>query len=606
MESNCPHCDAPKVNPEKQMKCFECDKEFEQPLVSAAEALLSSRKTSFDEKSAYCEVVDNSVQADSSNVKIMMEHSNSLITRMIFGDDGCGMNEKILHSCLALGTSSRYNKRDSIGRFGVGLKLGAIHECRRIMIWSKPKDGIWNYVYLDLDEVSSGMMTSLPRPIPQKPPEEYADLAGKESGTLMIWEKYDAQKQTLSALRKIVPHTLGRTYRYFIWNKGSDGKPIANRTNPLKIYFNGELVKAHDPLYHTTSLTRFPNDLKSELYKPMKFPWVVNKVGLNSDQENIPDDSEVRIKFSLLPEKWRLQKTVSAQSSMMKDRYVNEDSRGFSIIRNNREVWFGIIPANHFNAGATEKPKWARWADLDRWWAAEISFEALLDDAFDVQNIKDGAIPTEEIRELIKSLLIPSRKSAIEEVKRVMNETQDKLEQLEIKEEEERKHSQAEKIVSQTPSAEPQLNKGKDWEEGLNEENKKRDLWAGKEQEAKIKGMFDEIDFQFIEKRHDSSKFFETSHFGGKALIEYNMNHPFFKELSRIKKQLVDPDSTKSDKRIAMELTLFIDLLIASYARSESNFSDDQKMTAQQFIDYLRNNWGQYLNSHMLSWQDKS
>jgi hypothetical protein len=52
-----------------------------------------------------------------------------------------------------MGWSSRYNDRTGIGRFGVGMTLGAIHECRRVEVYSQFIGGEWLYTYLDLDEI---------------------------------------------------------------------------------------------------------------------------------------------------------------------------------------------------------------------------------------------------------------------------------------------------------------------------------------------------------------------------------------------------------------------------------------------------------------------
>ena len=123
------------------------------PLVNAATAILSMRSSSFDELSAYGEVVDNSIQAEAKNVKIKFDTTNRDIRKLAFGDDGIGMDAETLSKCLSLGWSSRYNDREGIGRFGVGMKLGAIHQCKRVEVWSKQDDAGWLYTYIDLEEI---------------------------------------------------------------------------------------------------------------------------------------------------------------------------------------------------------------------------------------------------------------------------------------------------------------------------------------------------------------------------------------------------------------------------------------------------------------------
>src|SRR5262249_1143838 len=134
------------------------DQQVEVPLVESGTALDSMRNSDFDVCSAYGEEVDNSLQADATHVKIHMSYrpkspgkGHEAIERIAFGDDGYGMDEQVLHRCLQLGYSTRFNDRSGIGRFGVGATLAAINQCKRVEIYSKPPGGRWLYTYFDLD-----------------------------------------------------------------------------------------------------------------------------------------------------------------------------------------------------------------------------------------------------------------------------------------------------------------------------------------------------------------------------------------------------------------------------------------------------------------------
>ena len=110
--------------------------------VDEARAIDSLRKSDFDAVSAYCEVIDNSIQADSKNINVMfvtqpVSSGYYKINNVIFGDDGIGMDFDTLYRCLKLGWSSRFNSQKGIGRFGVGMTLAAIHECKRVEVYSK-------------------------------------------------------------------------------------------------------------------------------------------------------------------------------------------------------------------------------------------------------------------------------------------------------------------------------------------------------------------------------------------------------------------------------------------------------------------------------------
>ena len=94
-------------------------------------ALESLRNSDFDAISAYGEVIDNSIQAGAKNIKIRLSTESvragyEQIKSITFGDDGIGMDAGTLHRCLQVGYSSRFNNRDGIGRFGVGMTLAAV------------------------------------------------------------------------------------------------------------------------------------------------------------------------------------------------------------------------------------------------------------------------------------------------------------------------------------------------------------------------------------------------------------------------------------------------------------------------------------------------
>src|SRR5690606_19211656 len=147
----------------------------------------------------YGEVIDNSIQAKATDIRIQFFENNNRktnkskhIEKILFADNGYGMDIYSLHRCLKLGHSSRYNDRSGIGRFGVGMTLGAIHECRRIEVYSKSEGGNWHYTYLDLDEIKEGSLKYIPLPILKKPETDFIDYISN-SGTLVIWSKYDKQ-----------------------------------------------------------------------------------------------------------------------------------------------------------------------------------------------------------------------------------------------------------------------------------------------------------------------------------------------------------------------------------------------------------------------------
>ena len=220
-------------------------------LVESGAALDSMRNSDFDVYSAYGEVVDNSIQANAKNIKILMTYTpktpgkrNEPVETVAFGDDGDGMTSEILHRCLQLGYSSRRNDRTGIGRFGVGATLAAINQCKRVDIYSKVVGKAWLYTCFDLDEITARRMTGIPAPIEKQPPHDFAKLVGVESGTLVVWSKYDRQHDDASVILAEFMVWAGRTYRKFI----SAGVTLS---------LNGEVIHSIDPLYLDLATTKF-------------------------------------------------------------------------------------------------------------------------------------------------------------------------------------------------------------------------------------------------------------------------------------------------------------------------------------------------------------
>ena len=168
-----------------------------QGFIEQGTALESMRASDFDCYSAYGEVIDNSIQANATQIRIEIEEKqdrhntrHKKIGRILFADNGSGMDVDLLHKCLTLGHSSRYNDRSGIGRFGVGMTLGAIHECRRVDVYSKSIGGEWNHTFIDLDEIKSGNLKYIPRPTSKSLDHNIAEFI-KDLG--LLFGQYDKQ-----------------------------------------------------------------------------------------------------------------------------------------------------------------------------------------------------------------------------------------------------------------------------------------------------------------------------------------------------------------------------------------------------------------------------
>ena len=552
---------------------------------AAANTLESLRDSDFDSCSAYGEVVDNSIQADAKNIKILFDPIGSdNINRVIFMDDGKGMTPEILQNCLRMGWSSRYNDRTGIGRFGVGMTLGAIHECRRVDVLSKPEGGEWNYTYLDLDEIeisdADGRDWEIPSPV-KKSPDDFVPpiYIPSTHGTIVIWSKYDRAQDKFKNIVDEFRVWVGRTFRYYIWNQAED------RKIPLAIFLNGKEVNAVDPLYVRTQLTAFPEDPPANEYASIEWEWPINDPKVV--EQTGTSSAKIKVRLSLLPEKFReYQGAGGAPETHIRHIDKNE---GFSFLRKGREVGYSWIPNFSF-----------RSEQIDRWWGCEIHFDPVLDRAFTVKNIKRGAVPSTELKKAINDKIGPWIKSQREIVSQYWKDAKRETETGDLPQGA-GSHLKSEQIASkaQVPASASGIGKNLDVEA-----KKLAELVAkgNSEEAARWEARFKSQPFTIAEKGWLGSTFVDISYLGGHDALFYNNRHIFFEVLSSIKSEIKDGQNVEYNTK---RLEILIDMLLIAYAKAEAALNPNDQIKALDFVGILKDQWGQYLKSYITTWQDE-
>jgi hypothetical protein len=402
-------------------------------------------------------------------------------------------------------------------------------------------------------------------------------MAGFETGTLVVWSKYDRWTGSSSELDELIEEFrvyCGRTYRKFIYG---------NRK--LTITVDGKQACAIDPLYHFTEFTKFPDDPKAELYKEIELNW---------PRDDGTGDDVVTIRLSLLPEELRRERGKGA-SEAARSRYIDRNE-GISILRNDREVFYGEPPY-----WATGKERW-HLEEIDRWWGCEISFPASLDRAFEVKNIKRGARATPKLRELLKKHITPTRNSVLELIRQTWAQTQLE-ESTRITNEGSTQfrtgHEQAEGIAATTKTPKGKIDKGLDSEASQNAVLQTLTQFSEIEK-ASIRQLFQIQPFTIINAEWGGVDFLESCHMGGTAVLKYNMRHAFHSKTKELMDALKDNPDQASD--IADSLKCLIDLTFIAYAKAETQFAPDDTMNAQQYIEFMRSWWGQYLKQYVTKW----
>ena len=565
-------------------------------IFSDARAIESEKASEFDIYSACGEVLDNSLQAESTEIKIKFNTSintsrskNFLqIDSIAFGDDGIGMDFNILHHCLQLGYSSRYGDRDGIGRFGVGMTKGAISQCNRIEVYSKTEEATkWLYTYFDISEIKKTGDASIIQPIEAKIPDKYKNLVGNKKGTLVIWSLFDRHDKSATDLIEESKIWIGRTFRKFIYL----GK---------KFILDGQEIKAIDPLYLHPEFTEFPNDPKAEKWgEDEVVEWDIDDPTITKESKK--KKSKIIIRFSLLPKEFMSRgggSTTKAGDHPDNNKRFVYRNEGISILRNDREVRDPEFDIPYW------KPK---FNEVDRWWGCEISFNAELDNWFRVKNIKRGADPLKELRERLQEIINPIRTSLLNERKKYL-ESINKTAAIPAGMELDPNHGKSLKIAKETiEDKKPKdiLSKELNSENEIDKFVKSRFGDLTPEKAKLFVEYFKSNVVTIIETPSNSANFFEITHFGnGKSNIAYNTNHVFTSKYFQIINDLKSLGKEESKNLNEQQILILIDLLLVSYSMAQSQFDPNATYKAEDFFEDIMRNWGKYLRDLLKTWAD--
>lgn len=550
-------------------------------LIKADTALESLRSSDFDTYSAYGEVLDNSIQANASKIWIYLKertdrtrNRKSQIGQAVFVDNGDGMSHGDLHKCLKLGHSSRYNDRSGIGRFGVGMTLGAIHEARRIEVYSKIETGNWQWTYIDLDEISGKDDASIPKPINKKPKlDGSVDLDSLSSGTVLIWSKYDKAIDDYATIIEESKFYIGRTFRKFIQGRAED------HSGKVNIELNDHKIFAWDPLFHFQADIEYPNaNEKSSLLRPqiIKFPI--------SDSSVESNDSEVTINISDFSNTVR-QKRGDGANAYAKARYINRNE-GISILRNDREVFFGHVPHASFYENGDGVRKKTRYVGI------EISFRAELDEEFSVKNIKRGAVPVRHMKDKLVEYMRPSIKQCL----RNLDQYWDSL----AEEEERQTEATATKGLPSTADVDTMKKVAALKDKGALDLDNSQGL--NRADNSRIAGMLGETDVDalqealelfgiVVDKRQwPGNVFFDVIHGNGAKLLAYNTNSLVYKSFNSALRNV-----KSQDEELARSTKVIFDLIFVAMAMAEGAYEGSKATTWEKAMKNFRTKWSDNL-----------
>lgn len=265
------------------------------------------RDTGYDFNTAIADIVDNSIAANASLVNINVIIAPDLKLKVYITDNGIGMDEQGLKNAMRYGSKARTEK-NSLGKFGLGLKTASTAFCRKLSVISRnDEDNIIRKVQWDLDYIGEkgAWLLQFP-PLDTDEECEFEDVTSGGHGTLVVWDNIDrlmkdyktfkaAQKGLECILKKLRFHLSMVFQRYIDHND--------TRANNVEIYVNTVKVAPWDPfctaepktvkLQDETVPVQMPNDSEASFHIAA---YIIPKKG---DYSSIDAEKEARVSNDL-------------------------------------------------------------------------------------------------------------------------------------------------------------------------------------------------------------------------------------------------------------------------------------------------------------------
>ncbi len=351
---------------------------------SASRLIESLRDTGYSKEAAFADIIDNSISANATKIRIELTELYGDI-RVIISDNGDGMDESLLVDAMRYGSPKRDNPK-SLGKFGIGLKTASTAFCKRLTVITNDGTDLSLRAW-DLETVQTTDKWSLEKPNQEMYADDIDELDDfindkiTPSGTMIIWEKVDrlinlsgteSTRSQLMHLSKDLSEELSAVFSNFI----KDGLSIS-----LKILDNPETnLKAWDPLCRDLNPTE--NGSKSRIIPTKKI--LIDLVGGKRTSFSITGGLIPSVN-DLTPEEQE------------KVRY-NLDNQGIYIYREGRLIWHDGWPNRMYK----KESKMTRLR-------VELNFTHELDEVFNIDFRKSRVIIPPQVRKELKKIIAPWR-----------------------------------------------------------------------------------------------------------------------------------------------------------------------------------------------------
>jgi len=353
----------------------------------------------YDDISAIADIVDNSIDANATVIKIYIDKDEQQKTRITIVDNGQGMDRETLDEALKLGSDTAHDDIGDLGKYGMGLSTAGLALANRTIVLTKTEEStevLKSETDVNIIKEKNAFVKTL-----QKASEietaYFKNMVKNDSGTIVILEECIGIKAGhASTLREKVVKNIAKVFRNFM--------------TKTAFYVNDVKLEPEDPL----RLKVRNDELKGTLYSEDDYTvkW--------KDKDGEEKKGILHIKLVVLPD---------CEQNVAKKMGFNMQNQGFSILRNNREIASGYLP------------KWegiARHPHLNRF-RGEISFSSDMDYAMGVNFRKNGIDMIDSVDNSLRNDLLYQ----------ITNIRKKSMKKISVTQEEKENHQKAEMMLNQ-------------------------------------------------------------------------------------------------------------------------------------------------------------
>ncbi len=213
------------------------------------------RDTGYEFDTAMADIVDNSIAAGATKIDVLLVQGFGGEVTVSVADNGSGMDRAGLLNAMRYGSQQRTEK-DSLGKFGLGLKTASTAFCRRLSVISRAAGNepllmaTWDLDYVEQEKQWKLQWSTEIDPFVV---EQLDDIASGGPGTVVTWEKVDRLlKQYVHAGGKAAQSALARTearlreHFGLVYQRYLDASDDRTKTT-VKMTLNGKPVESWDP-----------------------------------------------------------------------------------------------------------------------------------------------------------------------------------------------------------------------------------------------------------------------------------------------------------------------------------------------------------------------